>query len=51
MKNEDTAALDFICGVIAMQFDPDVVRSFMPMAEAEMKAVFAASGTTVAVAL
>lgn len=33
------------------QFDPDVVRSFLPLARAEMPAVFAAAGTTVSAAL
>ena len=33
------------------QFDPDVVRHFLPLARAEMSAVFAAAGTSVSVAL
>jgi putative nucleotidyltransferase with HDIG domain len=33
------------------QFDPDVVRSFLPLARAEMTAVFAAAGTAVSVVL
>jgi HD-GYP domain-containing protein (c-di-GMP phosphodiesterase class II) len=33
------------------QFDPDVVRIFLPLAEAEMTAVFAAAGTSVSAAL
>lgn len=33
------------------QFDPDVVRVFLPHARAEMRAVFAAAGTSVSAAL
>jgi putative nucleotidyltransferase with HDIG domain len=33
------------------QFDPDVVNSFLPLARAEMPAVFAAAGTTVSAIL
>jgi HD-GYP domain-containing protein (c-di-GMP phosphodiesterase class II) len=33
------------------QFDPDVVKIFLPLAEAEMSAVFAAAGTPVSAAL
>jgi HD-GYP domain-containing protein (c-di-GMP phosphodiesterase class II) len=33
------------------QFDPDVVRHFLPLARAEMTAVFAAAGTSVTAAL
>ncbi|HTZ75843.1 MAG TPA: HD-GYP domain-containing protein [Candidatus Aquilonibacter sp.] len=33
------------------QFDPDVVRHFLPLARAEMPAVFAAAGTSVSVVL
>ena len=33
------------------QFDPEVVRHFLPLARAEMSAVFAAAGTSVTVAL
>jgi HD-GYP domain-containing protein (c-di-GMP phosphodiesterase class II) len=33
------------------QFDPNVVKSFLPLARAEMSAVFAAAGTTVSAAL
>jgi HD-GYP domain-containing protein (c-di-GMP phosphodiesterase class II) len=33
------------------QFDPDVVAHFVPLARAEMSAVFAAAGTTVSAAL
>jgi HD-GYP domain-containing protein (c-di-GMP phosphodiesterase class II) len=33
------------------QFDPQVVKAFLPLARAEMKAVFAAAGTSVTAAL
>jgi putative nucleotidyltransferase with HDIG domain len=33
------------------QFDPDVVKSFLPLARAEASAVFAAAGTTVSAVL
>jgi len=33
------------------QFDPEVVRSFLSFAEAEMSPVFAAAGTSVSSAL
>lgn len=33
------------------QFDPDVVRHFLPLARAEMTAVFAAAGTSISAAL
>lgn len=33
------------------QFDPDVVAHFLPLARAEMSAVFAAAGTTISAAL
>lgn len=36
------------CGT---QFDPEVVRHFLPLARAEMSAVFAAAGTSVSAAL
>jgi HD-GYP domain-containing protein (c-di-GMP phosphodiesterase class II) len=33
------------------QFDPDVVKHFLPLARAEMNAVFAAAGTSVTAVL
>jgi HD-GYP domain-containing protein (c-di-GMP phosphodiesterase class II) len=33
------------------QFDPAVVQSFLPLAQAEMETVFAAAGTEVSAAL